>query len=68
MSYLASNLKYLRKSQKINQDELAQFLGLSRTALGDYERGKTEPSIGTLKKLIERFNAIKRENILKTSL
>ncbi|WP_235298561.1 XRE family transcriptional regulator [Portibacter marinus] len=45
---LAENLKYLRKKNKLSQQELADTMNIPRTTLGDYERGKTEPNIETL--------------------
>ncbi len=48
MNYLSSNIKYLRKKNRENQEDLAGILGVSRTTVGDYERGKTEPSIEAL--------------------
>lgn len=45
---LSRNLKYLRKKQKLSQQELSDIMKIPRTTLGDYERGKTEPNIETL--------------------
>lgn len=44
-------LKTLRKSKNITQDELAQKLYVSRTAISKWESGKGYPSIETLKML-----------------
>ncbi len=52
---ITKNLIYLRKRKKISQQELADAMGLPRTTLGDYERGKTEPSLNTLIALAEYF-------------
>lgn len=56
MIHLSSNIKYLRKQQNILQGDLADKLGVARTTLGDYERGKSEPSLSMLKKLSETFS------------
>lgn len=56
MTKLASNLKYLRKSKKISQGELAQEFEVARTTMGDYERGKTEPNLEMLIKISEKFD------------
>ena len=45
MIKLSTNLKHLRVQKKLSQSELAEKLGIARTTLGDYERGKTEPSL-----------------------
>lgn len=42
------NLKYLRKKNSVSQQALANIIGVSKTALGDYERGRYEPGISTL--------------------
>jgi len=39
----------------MSQGELAEQLGIARTTLGDYERGKTEPSLEMLTKFSQIF-------------
>ncbi|MDF1694237.1 MAG: helix-turn-helix domain-containing protein [Saprospiraceae bacterium] len=56
MSKLASNLKYLRKKEKLSQGELADEFAVARTTMGDYERGKTEPNLEMLVKISTKFN------------
>jgi transcriptional regulator with XRE-family HTH domain len=53
---LAQNLRYLRKTKKLSQQELSDTLAIPRTTLGDYERGKTEPNIETLIRLSAFFD------------
>ena len=64
---LSENLQYLRKKHKHSQQELANLLGLPRTTLGDYERGKTEPNIEMLINLADCFevtiDALVRDNL-----
>lgn len=55
MNKLAQNLKYIRKNHKISQGDLADELGVARTTMGDYERGKTEPNLEMLVKLSKKF-------------
>ncbi len=64
---LAKNLKYLRKANKISQQELADILGLKRTTLGDYERSTSNPSIQTLIQLAEHFD-ITVDQLLKDKI
>lgn len=52
---LSRNLNYLRKKNKLSQQKLAEYLGVPRTTLGDYERGKTEPNLEMLIKLSVYF-------------
>ncbi|NNE28509.1 MAG: helix-turn-helix transcriptional regulator, partial [Saprospiraceae bacterium] len=53
---IAQNLKYLRKRNKISQQKLADHLGIARSTLGDYERGKTEPNIEMLLNMSKYFD------------
>ena len=64
---LGYNLKLLRKYHQINQQELADTLGLSRTTLGDYERSHTEPNLETLIKISKHFD-ISIDRLIKTKL
>lgn len=53
MSFLASNLKFLRKQKGITQNELAEKLAVQRTMISAYEDGRSEPKLQTLKLLSE---------------
>ena len=53
MSYLASNLRFLRKQKGITQNDLADQLDVQRTMISAYEDGRSEPKLGTLAKLCE---------------
>ncbi len=64
---ISENLKYLRKRDKISQQDLSDKLDIPRTTLGDYERGKTEPSINTIINLAQIFN-VKIDALLKEDL
>lgn len=56
MAHLSSNLRYLRKKEKISQGDLAESFDIARTTLGDYERGKTEPNLEMLIKMSSKFD------------
>lgn len=56
MIRLSTNLKHLRLKHQYSQTDLAEKLGIARTTLGDYERGKTEPSLQMLTKLSQIFD------------
>lgn len=51
MSYLASNLRFLRKQKNITQNDLADQLDVQRTMISAYEDGRSEPKLATLQKL-----------------
>lgn len=50
------NLMNARKSMKKTQQEVADYLGISRQAYSNYESGKREPDFETLLKLGEYFD------------
>jgi transcriptional regulator with XRE-family HTH domain len=52
---LKENLRQLRKRQGLSQEEVSKVLGVSRITYGDYERGKTEPNIESLRRLASLF-------------
>lgn len=49
-------LKELRKEYKMTQEELAGKLGLVRTAIANYETGRTSPDSETLSLIANIFN------------
>ena len=49
-------LVYLRKRNGYSQQELAQLIGVSRSAIGMYEAGEREPSFEVLEALADTFN------------
>ena len=52
----AQNLKMLRKSQKLSQQQIAEKTGIARSMISDYENGKKEPTLSALDKLAKYFN------------
>ena len=53
--YLAQNLKYLRKSRGETQEVLAEEIGITPSALANYEQGQREPCIEKLIILADYF-------------
>jgi transcriptional regulator with XRE-family HTH domain len=53
MSYLAANLRFLRKQRNITQTDLAEQLDVQRTMISAYEDGRSEPKLTTLMTLCE---------------
>lgn len=53
MSFLASNLRFLRKQKGITQNDLADQLDVQRTMISAYEDGRSEPKLVTLQKLCD---------------
>lgn len=48
---LARNLKQLREQKKLSLDKVADMSGISKTMLGQIERGESNPSIATVWKI-----------------
>lgn len=49
------NFRELRKGFGLTQEQMAKILHVSRTAVSNYERGRMEPSIQTLKDIAQFF-------------
>ena len=48
---ITESLKSIRKQYKMTQEDVAKFLGISRSGYTYYETGKSLPSIDVLRKL-----------------
>lgn len=48
---VAENIKRIRKSKKLSMERLAEQAGVSRSMLGQIERGEANPSVGLIGKL-----------------
>lgn len=53
---LKDQLKFLRKAQKLTQEQVANFIGVKRVAYTSYEAGRTSPSLNILIKLANLYN------------
>lgn len=51
----ADKLIQLRKAKGLSQEELADFLGVSRQAVSRWEQGNTFPDLPNLQKLVKVF-------------
>lgn len=49
------NLRILRKKNKLTLEELGKELGISKSAISDYENGHTSPSLGICENLCNFF-------------
>ena len=50
---LCDRLKEARKNAKLNQDQLAEMLGIAKTTVSGYETGRREPEMSTLYKMMD---------------
>lgn len=67
VNLLQRNLKYLRKRKGNTQKETAQSIGITRSALADYENGKSEPKASVLMKLAVYFD-VNVHDLLNTDI
>ena len=65
--HLPQNIKYLRKSQGITQEELGGHFNLSYTAVGKWERGENAPTAHILVALADFFS-VSLDDLVKTDL
>lgn len=56
MAALSDMLVYLRKRSSLSQQELADKLRMTRSAIGMYETGKREPDLETLEMFADFYN------------
>jgi len=56
LSSLPERLRQLRKLHDRSQEDLAEYLGISKSGYGYYEQGRNEPSLATIKKLARYYN------------
>lgn len=50
---IAVNLKRIRKSKKMSLDMLAEKTGVSKSMLGQIERGESNPTVATIAKIVD---------------
>jgi len=62
--FLDKNLKYLRKAKGLNQEKVAELLGVKTHTYGAYERGDNKPPIDKLLQLSDLFE-ISLDDIVK---
>lgn len=67
MDILAKNIKLLRKRKRLSQENLAQELGITRSAINSYENQLADPPITVLIKLADYFK-ISIDRLLKQDL
>ncbi|WP_141675556.1 XRE family transcriptional regulator [Formosa haliotis] len=67
MYMIASNIRHLRTLKKLSQEALAKALNITRSRIGSYEEGRSEPSIEMLIAFSEYFK-IPIDIFLRTDL
>lgn len=67
MSYLNQNIKHLRKDKGFTQADLAERIGVKRSAIGAYEEQRAEPKIETIQKVAYLFG-VSLDSLINTDL
>lgn len=62
---IAENLKRLRKSRNMSLDMLAEKTGVSKSMLGQIERGESNPTLATIEKIVDGMKVPFEELIYK---
>jgi len=69
MSFISKNIRYLRVAKQLSQEQLAEQLNITRSRVGSYEEGRSEPNIETLILLSNYFkipvDALVKNNLTK---
>jgi len=53
MNYLTQNIRYIRKREKLTQQQFAGILQIKRSLLGAYEEGRAFPKVTVVQKLAD---------------
>ena len=56
MSVFGNNLRTLRKINKVSQEDFAKKMDTSQQRISEWERGKVEPSLYNIIKIIKVLN------------
>ena len=48
MNFISSNIRYIRNTRNLTQEQFADDLNWSKSMVGSYEEGRSEPSIEKL--------------------
>ncbi len=67
MSFVSSNIKYLRKLKRYGQESLASALSLTQAAVSAYEVGKSQPTPDGLI-ILSDFFGVSIDDLLKKDL
>jgi len=64
---LGLNIRHLRKTHHLTQDQLADKIGINRAMIGSYEEGRAIPKITALQTLSHYFN-VSIDDLVNTDL
>lgn len=67
MSFLAENIRVLRKQKGLTQAQFAEKIGSNRSAVGAYEEGRADPRLQTLA-IMARFFGVSIDDLILTQM
>ena len=56
MQVFSERLKELRKSKNLSQKELAEIFNTTNSSICDWECGRTEPTLNTIRQIADYFD------------
>jgi transcriptional regulator with XRE-family HTH domain len=56
MGLVNENIKWLRKKERLTQEQLAEKIGIKRSLLGAYEEGRADPRLNNLLNIARQFD------------
>ena len=65
--FLGSNIKQLRKTRSLTQDQLANKIGVNRAMIGSYEEGRATPKISALR-ILSHYFSVSIDELVNTDL
>jgi transcriptional regulator with XRE-family HTH domain len=66
-NYIGENVRYLKHQSRLSQDEFGALFGLGTGVVSKYERGISNPLIGTLQSICKYYN-ISIDDFINVSL
>lgn len=57
MNTIGERIRFLRKRWNMSQARLGEILGVSETAIGNWERGKNQPPANVIPVIADRFKS-----------
>src|ERR1035437_4827500 len=55
MSFIGSNIKFLRKQKNLTQEELSKKIGVNRSMIGSYEEDRAKPKLSSIQIMAHYF-------------
>jgi len=67
MSFIGSNIKFLRKQKNLTQEELSKKIGVNRSMIGSYEEDRAKPKLSSIQ-LLSHFFKIGVDDLVNKDL